>query len=265
MFRALKWLILIVSVAFSLLFFLPFAIRFEEPDTRSSVVKHIVYQIVTKECSHPSEDSTARALWKFIGKIIQNPLPGQHPEDIPAMNVLMNKWGSCDQQALLLISFARAHGLDGRLVFLYGEDSISKHSVAEIKTKGHYGMYDPYYGTIFINKRGLTASVEDLKKENCFQKFVHSKNTFQLKGFNLAEYRKLFGRKYPQKIKAVNQMGLRRNFWLHLTELPVKVFGSVFYDFWLKQQCLRDMECYRIEELNKPVNSLSDHPENLPK
>ena len=233
-------------VAFSLLFFLPFTIRFENPHTRSIVLKHVFYYLISGKQSTGQEDSTAIALWKYVALNIRNPQTGERPKELPAMKILQQKWGSCDQQAILLTSMARAHGLDGRLIFLYGEDSISHHSVAEIKTGKSFKMYDPYYGIIFKDSQNRVLSVEELKKNN---EEIKPMRLDKKSSFNPKEYKRLFGRKYPQKIKSDNKIGVKNSVWLSLVKFSCDIYGSYFYNYWLTRQCIEQGECYYPQEL----------------
>jgi len=89
----------------------------------------------------------------------------------------------------VLLALCEAAGFSGRMIWLYGSDSISHHTVAEVFYDGKYHMVDPFYKLRYYLADAKIASVDDIiaGKTNAFNELPP---TLQA----------LYGKKYPLKI-----------------------------------------------------------------
>lgn len=103
-------------------------------------------------------------------------------------------FGFCDEQASVYLALANYAGIRGRLVFLFGEDSISHHSVAEIYIDKWY-MVDPFLEVSKDLSFLLPSVNEVIENKTLINQF--NINTSLIHKY---QYKNLFTSKYPYKI-----------------------------------------------------------------
>jgi hypothetical protein len=230
-FPLLAWGLLVLCVLF---LSFPFALKFASSETQTKVNdQYFLYRESGKLSLH-QDDSLAFSLWKFVANRVENPRPGELVADTGWANVLFRGIGSCDQQAFILISLARSYGLQGRMVFLYGSDSISRHSVAELKVNGRWCMFDPFYGTLLLDETGLPFGAAQL--------IAHPKNLepvrrVVLPGHSIPDeqtYLRLFHNNYPSRIFLDNRLNYPASFWYPVLRFYSACLGKPFDRFWLR-------------------------------
>ena len=163
----------------------------------------VLFSIAKKNTrSANSEEEKVLQLYTYVCKKIKKPnykqvydttifgFNGQH---------LYSGFGFCDEQCNTLLSLANTLNIKGRLIFLLGNDTISHHSVCEIKVANHYGMFDPFYQITQKNNEGKIASVREI---------ISTKNLVdnlpKPKGTSRNKYKNLFDKKHPFKIAKYN-------------------------------------------------------------
>jgi len=212
-------------------FILPFGVRYTSHDTREAVNQHLFLYRESGKLSGLTEDSLARHLWRFIALRVRNPEFGEKVNDTNWMSVYNSRMGSCDQQAWLLIELARAYGISGRLVFLYGADSVSKHSVAELYINKHWQMYDPYYGIVLSNNEGVIQGLKELTRQPGLLK---TGRRVILTGHGVPDevaYAGLFESKYPYQVKPLKQLDAVASCWYSIARFNSWVFRDLFDRF----------------------------------
>ena len=114
---------------------------------------------------------------------------------------LVSKQGYCDEQCNTLLTLVNTINHKGRLIFLYGKDSISHHSVCEVEIDGHYCMFDPFYGVTIRNHRGKLLGVHEIiKNSNLVRSLPFNSSISTIK------YQALYAKKFPYKITKYNQI-----------------------------------------------------------
>jgi hypothetical protein len=165
----------------------------------------VLFSIATKNTrSANSEEEKVLQLYTYVCKKIKKPNYKQvYDTTILGFNGqhLYSGLGFCDEQCNTLLSLANTIDIQGRLLFLFGNDSISHHSVCEMKIANHYGMFDPFYKITLRNSNGQIASTEeiiDLPR-------LLDKTQIPF-GISDTDYRDLYGTKYPFKIVKYNKI-----------------------------------------------------------
>ncbi len=125
--------------------------------------------------------------------------------------------GYCDEQCNTLLSLVNTLKLKGRLIFLYGKDSISHHSVCEIKIDNQYCMFDPFYGIIIRDKYGKIVCVKSI-----VDRIKLIKSTPKNSEISINEYKALYSKKYGYKIAKYNQ----------ILQLPDEKRIHTYYTIW---------------------------------
>ena len=138
----------------------------------------------------------------------------------------MEAYGSCDQQAHLLISLAALKGIEGRIIFLFGADSITHHSVAELKIDNNWAMFDPFYDFVYIQKDSQIASVEYLVENDI--------EFSDLEKISALAYAKLFDKQYPYQVYQTKPDDWKAVFTRKLILFNYAIFGEMFVKAWVE-------------------------------
>jgi Transglutaminase-like superfamily len=198
--RGLKWL-LIVALA---LYALPFCLYlFSNANTRSFMQEQVVYKHLVDSLTQPAQSDSAKAMaiYTFVESSLKQPTGGAPNYQRP-IDVYYGKSASCDQQVWLLMHLLRVVDIKAHMVFLYGADSVSHHTVAAVElSPGRYAMLDPFYKLYFIDGRGRLATIGDIMKGNV-----------KAVGVIPTEYFKLYETRYPFKYHSDNILNPSRRF-----------------------------------------------------
>jgi hypothetical protein len=79
--------------------------------------------------------------------------------------VLLRGFPFCDQAVYVFIHLLQEQEISGRMIFLYREDDVSLHTVAEVQLGGGWRVYDVLFGFTPLRPDGTIASVRDLVAE----------------------------------------------------------------------------------------------------
>lgn len=214
--------LLVIGAIFVLIYFLPFAIlAISGPDTRALLGESLVYHIIWEDYIDKSNepDKALINVSEFLNKAMQQPAPGTPPEDLSRLYLLEKGEGYCDQQVNVFLELCKAAGFKGRMIWLFGDDSVSHHTVPEFWYNNSWHMIDPYYRTWYFTHGGEIASVE------------------QIVNRELAEEQKdtipdiIYGTKYPWQVKERTELSE------YLRGIPIFstiVFGDLFSEHWLE-------------------------------
>ena len=209
------FILLFIGITF---YSIPFIlVRFKKLDFAYTVL----YSIAKKESYKAnSQEEKVVKLYNYIQKHLKKPLKSTS-NDIKILGEsgkhLLTGHGYCDEQCNTLLSLVSTLNIKGRLIFLYGNDSISHHSVCEIMIDDRYCMFDPFYGITIrdhtgklVNVKAITANVNLIKQL--------PKNT----GISKNEYQALYTNKHAYKIAKYNQ----------IIQLPTEKRIHSFYTLW---------------------------------
>ena len=215
--RGLKWL-LIAVVAF---YALPFIIYLVLPASRNYMYEQVLYKPLTDSLTEgrDTDEAKAMAIFKYVSTHCRQPQGKENPKYEFPHQVLQQKVAACDQQVWLLMHFLRVQNIHAQMVFLYGRDSVSHHTVAAVETQpGRYIMLDPFYKLYFINGVGKIASIGDITKGN----IQYGITTIPDNYFNLYET------KYPHKTHSNNKISGTKKILRALLFAECNVFGKLF-------------------------------------
>ena len=197
----------IYLILFLFLFFLgvfysvPFYyVKTKKIDFSIIVLSSIAYK-ETKNAT--TQEEKAISIYNYIRKNIQQPgyskvyysnVLGQ------SCKYLIARKAYCDNQCNELLEIAYYANLYGRLVFLHGQDSISKHSVCELQVNRKFVMLDPYYGIILRNRNNNIIGIKEILEnkalipDSIFTEKTPKKN-----------YIRLFAVRFPYKVIKYNK------------------------------------------------------------
>ena len=227
MVRFLKIFLLFVLIFFSFFYFFPFLKLILGERNIGGVTMEVVYEKSTKNCI--SDSSKILALFNFITSELITPDEKHKPKDASPFEILKYKYAWCDQQSYVLSSLARLANIDGRIIFLYGNDTISRHTVCELKVKGKYRVFCPLFNKVFYTKQMNLASINDIQNDNLINRKISISKEFN---FNDKSYYELFSRKIPYKVFNTNKIDpSNKNCF---GDLYFKKWYSVFGNFGLK-------------------------------
>jgi len=207
------WLVLIIG---SLSFIL--CKKYTNKISRQFYYNNLYHSI----CSENDSDSLKIIkCFKYISNQIK---PSGHfikTKGLDPVEIIEKGYGSCDQQANLLITILEKGDFPGKLVFLYDDDSISLHSVCEIKMGNRLIMLDPFYEVLFYNNDNMMASLSDISSGNI------NNPTYPTLPNN---YLNLFNNDYPKKIfrtnntKKIHQSFNKIIFYLNVISKEIRTF-----------------------------------------
>jgi hypothetical protein len=198
-----------------------------DADERSKVGEGLVFHLIIEDPLKPSltPNETLLTLMRWVNRHIRNPNPSEKANDVSRLHILESGVGYCDQQVNVYLALCEAAGLSGRMVWLYGEDSVSAHTVAEVYYNNTYHMVDPYYRNIFHLPDREIASVDDIVQGNILPAEFEKISVRQ---------QRLYGKRYPWKIAQRSPVSKPQSFGAKLVFLYADLLGPVFYVPWLR-------------------------------
>lgn len=124
------------------------------------------------------------------------------------LEVLVNGFGYCNEQTKLLMRLVEKGDFESTLVHLYGYDTISHHTVCEIKIADKFLLFDPFHKLYFNDDKGDLATIKDIQNNT----FTPLPDTPELP----AGYLKLFAKKNPYRIHRRNNIHKKIDGWYYL-------------------------------------------------
>lgn len=199
--KKLVWLVLILTSLSFILFH-----KYKNKISRQLYYNNIYHNI----CSENDSDSLKIIkCFDYVANNIEAPGHFIQTKGLNPKQIIEKGFGSCDQQSNLLITILEKGGFPGKLVFLFDNDSISLHSVCEIKTGDRSIMLDPFYKVVLYNKNRKMASLGDISSGNIIT---------QPKSSVPKNYLELFNKEYPKKTFRINR-----------TKKIHKTFNKIFF------------------------------------
>jgi transglutaminase-like putative cysteine protease len=224
---ALKKIVIGAFIGFLTLYLLPFAFLLSSKNNQKFVYSTLLMSQLADSITQNAKTDQEKVLllYAYINEKIKNPEASQLVIDQHPFKVLKDAYGSCDQQAHLLISLAALKGIEGRIIFLLGADSISHHSVAELKIDNNWAMFDPFYDFVYPLENGEIASVAYL---------VENEIEFKdLEKITALEYAKLFDKTYPFQVYERKPDDRKAVFVKKLILFNNAIFGDLFVKVWV--------------------------------
>ena len=172
---------------------------------------------LTEDCT--TDSAKAITIYDFVVDNCKQPQGNENPKYSTTYDVLTYKTASCDQQVWLLMALLRVEDIDAQMVFLRGSDSISHHTVAEVKINEKWAMLDPFYSHHYPNNQGKIASVNDIITGNIPLRDLYAMPE---------SYRNLFAKQYPYKIHSDNKLDTPRRFMRSMLWGYQTVLGKLF-------------------------------------
>ena len=172
-----------------------------------------------------TEPEKAVILCEYLGVKVRNHKYGDQIDDIAAYEILEKGFGACDQKALVLVALAEQAGIEGHLVYLYGYDSISHHTVAELKINQSWAMFDPYFQYQFWTSANTIASVKDIVDQKV--------KVVNLPLIDSAKYARLFETRYPYKVIPRAKLGVKTRLDIHIMRLSYSIYGHYMTTPWI--------------------------------
>jgi hypothetical protein len=173
---------------------------------RDHVFRELCYRVLYDKITDHCSDATCvvLAVFTFASEQIAIPAPSDETKDLSPLEVIADGHGWCDQQANVMITLAGLGGIDGNLLFLFGYDSISHHSVCELEVEGKHLLFDPFYHASFKTRSGEGAGLNDLLNGD------HGPGP--ITGAVPDDYFRLFETTYPAKHYLSNRVSPLRQF-----------------------------------------------------
>ena len=186
--KKLVWLVLILTCLSFILFH-----KYKNKISRQLYYNNIYHNICSK---NDSDSLKIIKCFEYVANNIEAPGHFIQTKGLNPKQIIEKGYGSCDQQSNLLIILLEKGGFPGKLVFLLDNDSISLHSVCEIKIGDRNIMLDPFYKVFFYNKNRKMASLSDISIGNIINQSESSVPR---------NYLELFNKEYPKKIFRINR------------------------------------------------------------
>ncbi|MCE5271887.1 tetratricopeptide repeat protein [bacterium] len=115
--------------------------------------------------------------------------------DATPLNDMLLGHAACDQQSNALALLLFFEGIEGSMLLLRGNDSISHHTVAQVKLNGRLSVFDPLYGILYRDTAGNIADFESIQAGDP-RYLTHIRITYD--GQNaIVRYTNLFDKKFP--------------------------------------------------------------------
>ena len=229
-------IIQISFVAIIFLFLTPYFLLIGPDKLRDYLYRELVYKVVIENIILESDTDLEKSL-KIQEWVHKNEYPFSQFGliDESALTDFVRGIGYCDMLAKGVINLAKKVDIAGRVTGLYGYDSISHHSIAELKINNEYRIFDPYYNIIFRNKKNNIATFDDLQDKNIIET-VHGEKFNdrairyrEFLGENNNEYYRLFEPKYPSRIMAITSpISNLKKLLSFMVDKNYEIFGDYF-------------------------------------
>lgn len=220
-----RYIIIPVVALFGLFAAFPFLSLKGGEKIRDYVFREITYRVISDKLVAENDSISANRIYLYVRKHLKMPDPGQLVKDYNALETLKSGIASCDQQVDVMITLAAVCGIKGRMIFLYGTDSISHHTTGELKINEKWCMYDPFYGNVFVNNHGEIVSVDGIVKSRA--ELIDTSHFDQ-------DYYNLFAPKYDFRIFMDNQPGLMRTASRILIKLWCRILNKLILDRYVE-------------------------------
>ena len=216
--KLMKYKIVLIILFFCLL---PFISLFLGTKIRDFCFRELSYRVLYNKLTEGCVGDSVKImkLYEFVIENSSVPPRSYKFKDVNPFEILKDGIGFCDQQANLLITLAGIGGIKGNLVFLYGYDSVSHHSVCELELNDKFRMFDPFYKMFFLTNSNTLASFNDI--QNGKIKFPQNSSLLP------REYFKLFEKQYPKKIFMTNNISTSKKVMRKITSIWYSIFGGV--------------------------------------
>lgn len=143
--------------------------------------------------SNKNKKEDVEKIAKYVVQHFKTPSESLTTEK-PIHEMIAQGYGFCDEQASVFLALANYAGIRGRLVFLFGSDSISHHSVAEIFIDKWY-MIDPFLEAK-LESSFLLPSIHEVILNQKLTNQIH----FDTSLIHKFHYQNLFTSQYPYQI-----------------------------------------------------------------
>jgi len=199
----------------------------QHPDNRYLLGERLIYGIIMNKIMNPAEsqEKQVSAIEKYVTKYVLNPNPNQPVKDVSRLRIIENGTGFCDQQVNVFLALCEAAGFKGRMVWLFGNDSISHHTVSEVFYEGKYHMFDPFYKQQYYTRNGEIASVEEIVSQSIEP--LHFNAT-------PANQKRLYGKKYRWQVPKWNSVNTEAGIHWKIIQANTAIWGRLFFIPWLK-------------------------------
>lgn len=135
--------------------------------------EQIVYKELCDSITKDTKTDSAKIMqvYEYVSNNCRQPQGNENPKYNTTYDVLTNKVASCDQQVWLMNTMLGTIDISAEMVFLYGYDSISHHTVSIVgmlryDTQGYKAMLDPFYHLYFLNNDGKIAIMSEITEGN---------------------------------------------------------------------------------------------------
>lgn len=217
---------LVIPVVLLVFYILPFAVFFTSRQSPQTLYHFIRFNEIVDslDVKGKTEIEKAIVLCRYVGAKVRNHKNGDKIDDVSAYEILEKGYGACDQKALVLVALAEYTGIEGYLVYLYGYDSVSHHTVAELKINDSWAMFDPYFQHQFRMSETKLASVQDVVERKV--------TVVNLPLIDSADYARLFDSKYPYKVIPRESVKSTSSISQQLLQLSYTIYGSFMTTPW---------------------------------
>lgn len=241
-----------IIVAYFLPFFLLLAPKNYRDAFFADYVFNIVYRHLTQDCKTDQEKITA--CYNFVKEEIS--MPHIDTEDAWELDVFTRGWGWCNQQARVLMLLVEKGDFEANLIWLFGDYSVSQHTVCEIKIDGKYRMFDPSLKVLLLNKSGELATLSEIEKKE-----ILPLDTVPHPGTTNAYYLSLYSAKHPYKIPRKNATSKKVDIWYHLHR---KLYLEIYLKSYFLIDGSNERKKRRIrEKLNVNLKTIDTQPKIL--
>jgi len=140
--------------------------------------RHLNYKFIVNEIAKNSDSDLDKVLdiSKWLNNNIQKIPKGVEVIDSHPLTIVDRRLGTKDQFADLLSVMLVYAGIDS----FY--QANNKNTLTFFMLNGSWSVIDPYYGVVFLNRRGKMASIQELKNED-WELFTFELQPIDVKNF----------------------------------------------------------------------------------
>ncbi len=207
---------------------------------RDYLYRQLAYKVIVKNIVTESRDTDSDKVLKIMEWVHKTnyPLDAFGLIDMSAFDDFVRGIGYCDQSASGVINLAGKAGFSGRVTGLYGDHSISRHSIAEVNVNNRHVVIDPLYNVTYKNNHGELATFNDFQT-NATAKIIHSVR-YNGDYPDNSDYHRMFTPKHPPKILSTSDRNAFKDLLSRLLAYYYDSFGDHFLKLYEKVYFARD-------------------------
>lgn len=128
--------------------------------------RHYSYKLLVERIVNKTDNEKIKVLklFRWTNENIRKVPEGLPIVDDHALNIIIRGYGTNDQSSDVFSVLCNYAGFESFFTWIPNENKTSRIPLTFVRLNQGWGLFDPYLGNYFINRKGMFALVDDFKK-----------------------------------------------------------------------------------------------------